>query len=467
MKRARQIMQALTAAGYEAYIVGGAVRDMVRGLEPHDIDIATNARPDQIRQAAEENGWFTVAVGEAFGVMIVQVDGQPFEVATFRGECYGADSHRPEEVWYCATLDEDLSRRDFTMNALAMDLAGRIIDRFDGMEDIRRRMIRAVGKPDLRFAEDGLRMFRAARFAAQTGFSLEADTQAAIGRNRERARGLSLERIRGELEKALLAPHPDLGLDSMLKTGLLDQSCRVKDRGVYEDVPILPELIHLDGLAQNPAYHHFDAWRHTLGTVRLVKPDLSLRWAALLHDVAKGWEGVRTVNRKGAWSDPGHEVKGAQLASAILTRLRLSDAQVRQISWLVRNHMQLPVEEYLVLRWLKQHARDFSGLASFRSAVESLLELHRADRLAGHVEPDLSTWETAAGHLGRILATMPFYPAELAISGGEIAAQLGSGPQVKSFQSDLLMRIQAGRLDHTREALLAALGARARRKTQE
>lgn len=464
VKRARQIMQALAAGGYEAYIVGGAVRDMVRGLDPHDIDIATDARPDQVRQVAEEKGWFTAAVGEAFGVMIVEVDGQAYEVATFRGERYGADSHRPEAVWYCTTLAEDLSRRDFTMNALAMSIDGQTLDLFGGMDDIRRQVIRTVGEADVRFAEDGLRMFRAARFAAQTGFSLEADTQAAMGRNRERARGLSAERIRAELEKTLLASYPDRGLDIMLKAGLFNQTCRAKDSGVYEAVPILPELVHLDGLAQNPAYHHLDAWQHTLETVRLVKPDLTLRWAALLHDVAKGWEGVRTVNRKGAWSDPGHEVKGAQLASAILTRLRLSDAAIRRISWLVRNHMRLPAAEYLALRWLKRRAGGFSGLASFCSAVESLLELHRADRLAGHVDPDLSAWEAAAGHLRQILRLMPFYPAELAVSGGEIAAQLGSGPQVKAFQSDLLMRIQAGRLDNTRAALLSALAARARRQ---
>ena len=161
-ERACQLLTALEDAGFEAYVVGGAVRDLLMGKEPHDYDITTSARPEDIRAVAEKEGWHTVEIhGEAFGIVVVVVGGQTFEVATFRGEAYGEDSHRPDTVWYADTLREDVLRRDFTVNAMAMDWRGDIYDYVGGQKDLRKKRLVTVGDPVRRFQEDALRLFRA------------------------------------------------------------------------------------------------------------------------------------------------------------------------------------------------------------------------------------------------------------------------------------------------------------------
>ncbi|MDU4962474.1 MAG: CCA tRNA nucleotidyltransferase [Sporomusaceae bacterium] len=465
MQKAKLLMQALLDKGYQAYIVGGAVRDYMMGKTASDIDIATNARPEAVRDTAAERGWPSIAVGAAFGVMVVVVDGGSYEVASYRSEIYGSDSHRPDSVAYCTTLAEDLSRRDFTMNALAMAADGELIDPYGGLADIQARRIRTVGDPLRRFAEDGLRMFRAARFSAQLGFAIDPATLQAISSCLQRISGLSVERVRTELEKTLLADYPDTGLTVMLKSGLLDGNCRRRDNGQDRAVPILPELRHLYGLPQNPCYHCFDGWGHTLAAVCQTPRDLTLRWAALLHDIGKGWPGIRIVNRQGNYSDPGHDAKGAELAAAILTRLKLPPADVKRISWLIRHHMHLPrPDDKAVLKWLKRLAKSFVRPGDMRQAVEQLLQLHRADRAGGHVIPGLDEWRQVWQLCGGLLERIPFFPEQLAVSGGEIARLLGAGVQIRQFQADLLVRVQSGLLDNSRESLLTALAARARRK---
>ena len=403
-------------------------------------------------------------VGAAFGVIVLLIGDNTFEVATYRSEVYGADSHRPASVAYCSRLDDDLARRDFTMNAMAMDIDGRVIDRYGGLNDIEKKLIRTVGDPRTRFAEDGLRMFRAARFAAQLGFTIEKDTLDAIPLCLNRVNGLSVERVRQEIEKTLLADHPDKGLTVMLRSGLLNSECRSRENGQDITVPILPELRHLDGLPQNPAYHYFDGWGHTLAVVREAPKDLVLRWAALLHDCGKGCPGVRIINKKGNWSDPGHDAKGAELAGAILNRLKLPQSEVKRIAWLIRRHMQMPAPEYkAVLKWLRRLAPTFAKAEQLQQAVRQLLDLHWADRVGGHVDPGIEEWEAVNTLTQEIFASVPFYPSQLAITGGAIAKGLGAGEQVRLFQDDLLTRIQAGQLENTRDSLMVALAARVKR----
>lgn len=458
-------MQALIQSGYEAYIVGGAVRDHILGKTSKDIDIATNALPAEIQAVAHSEGWKTIEVGAAFGVVVVVVESLAYEVTTYRSEVYGEDSHRPASVMYCTTLLADLSRRDFTMNALAMDINGKIVDEFGGIQDIQERLIRTVGEPTLRFNEDALRMFRAARFAAQLGFDIELETLAAIPDCLARVRGLSVERVRTEIEKTLLADYPENGLTVMLRSGLLDCTCRSRDKGQEMEVSILPELRHLDGLPQNPAYHYFDGWGHTMAVVKEAQPDITLRWAALLHDVAKGWEGVRIRNKKGNWSDPGHDAKGADLAKHILERLKLPPDEVNRIAWLVRRHMQMPDPNYQsVLKWLRRLSQQFTRADQMDQAVGQLLALHWADRVGGHVDPGEEEWRAVNELTKTIWTTIPFYPNQLAISGGDIAGALGAGEQVRQFQADLLIRIQSGQLENTRDSLLNALAAKAKRR---
>ncbi|BBB90965.1 MAG TPA: HD domain-containing protein [Methylomusa anaerophila] len=465
MEQARLIVKALADAGHQAYIVGGAVRDLLLGKSSQDIDIATSASADEIRQAAAAHGWGTVEVGAAFGVIIVVVGETTYDVATFRAETYGEDSHRPEQVQLGVSLTEDLQRRDFTMNAMALDIDGNIIDLFGGRDDIAAKLIRTVGNPYERFAEDALRMFRAARFAACFGFRLDPAAQAAFSPNLARVAGLSVERVRNELQATLIAPWASVGLKIMMVTGLLAAECRNTEQRVARSVPILPELGRLPGLPQNARYHKYDVWTHTLATVDNVPAAAALRWAALLHDVAKGWPGVRTVNKYGQPSDPGHERVGAEVAEQILLRLKVSSAVTGQVAWLIRRHLILPVpEEKKVLGWLRRLARDFRNIREFRQQVDQLLELHRADRLAGHTMPDIETLDRVKELVAAICRQVPFYPGQLSISGKEIAARLGTGPQVGKFQLNLLERIQTGELANTRDSLLAALTARLKRQ---
>lgn len=465
METARKIMGILNAAGYEAYIVGGAVRDMLRGAAPDDIDIATTAIPEQIIALARRQAWQAVTVGAAFGVVRVVAEGRGYELATLRSERYGADSHRPAAVTLGASLEQDLARRDFTINAMAMNDAGQIIDLFGGQKDLAARLIRAVGEPQQRFAEDGLRLFRAARFAARFDFDLESRTLAAMPAARQRVNGLSVERVRNEIEKTLLAEFASRGLEILRQTGLLAACCQAKDNRQSYPVAILPELVHLAGLPQNPRYHYYDAWQHTLAVVDAAPRTPVLRWAALLHDVAKGCPEIRTVNREGQPSDPGHDKLGAEAAAAILGRLKVERQAAARVTWLIRHHLLLPAAaEKAVIKWYKRLlSGSFKQIEEFEKAVLQLFALHEADRLGGHTQPDLAGLAAVRNLALALLHTMPFFSAQLAISGREIMDKLGSGPEVGRFQTNLLTRIQAGELVNYREPLLAALDARGRR----
>jgi len=468
METAGKIMKVLTSAGFECYIVGGAVRDIIRGVQPTDIDIVTSATPDEIVLLASQQGWSTAAVGAAFGVMLVVAGGRSYELATFRSERYGSDSHRPESVTLGVSLAEDLGRRDFTINAMAIGIDGWLVDLFGGRHDLDAGVIRTVGNAHQRFAEDGLRMFRAARFAARFGFTLERATFDAISPNLGRVAGLSVERVRTEIEKTLLAPYASQGLDIMRMTGLLAATCRNKEQGRVCAVPILPELEHLYLLSQNPKYHNYDAWQHTLAVVDLVPSEATLRWGALLHDVAKGWPGVRTINREGQPSDPGHDKAGANAAAAILARLKVERQVAERVVWLVRQHLSLPAETHkAVLKWLRRLAGGFKSRDQLSAALTQLFYLNEADRLAGHTQPDLAALKAVQAMAERILAEVPFFPAQLNLSGQQIAALLGSGPIVNRFQYNLLERIQAGRLSNSPAALTAALAARVRRMSKQ
>jgi tRNA nucleotidyltransferase (CCA-adding enzyme) len=459
-----KVLRALKKHGFEAFIVGGAVRDLLLDRKPEDFDLVTTATPGMVRDIATMHGWRTKETGKAFGVMTVIIHGQPFEVATARTECYGRDSHRPAGVQFSDSIRTDLARRDFTINAMAMGLDGAIIDPYGGREDLAAGLIRTVGSAVERFREDALRPFRALRFAAQLGFEVEESLLKAIPDSLGRIGGLAVERVLAELEKILVAPQARRGLELLVQTGLAGAACRRRSNGQEQNMPILPELERLVGLPQNPCYHLYDVWEHTLATVAAIPPELILRWAALLHDVAKGLPGVRGRNKHGGLSDPGHDKVGAQIAAVILSRLQLPVSRQKRIVWLVRNHMvALPCDRSVLIRWLKRRSLFFGSQAELREAVRQLIVLRHADLAAGKVNPDWQMVMQVEEMLDRVLATVPFYTAELKISGGDVAHQLGSGPQVGKFLADVLERVIAGRLPNSREALLNALTCRARR----
>lgn len=486
----RTILTAFNAAGFEAYLVGGAVRDLLLGLTPDDFDITTSARPEQVLQLCRQKGWPTVnKLGHNFGCVIILLDSVPTEVTTFRGERYNdADVHRPAATWYCDTLREDLSRRDFTVNAMALDLNGTLYDYFGGQEDLAKKLLRTVGDPDRRYREDALRMLRACRFTAQLGFTYVQSsgncgpygmkgTPYYLPRSYrfpvERCRGLSLERVRRELEKLLLSPHAGRGLMLMMASGLLGASCRARQNKADIDVPILPEALHLLGLRQNPRFHLYDTWEHTLLAIDNSPRQLAIRWALVLHDLGKGLPQIRTTNKEGQPSDPGHEAQSAVMAQEILTRLRYPAAFVRLVVWLVAQHMRfapmLLTGEKTLLRWVRSEAASgaFKSSAQLTEAYSLLTEVFLADMGATHARenPQLMAEGRALGEQVIELARtrMPIAPGDLAVGGRDLLALLPQA-QLKNTFSYLLERVQSGNLPNDRDALLAAVRKNIKRR---
>lgn len=486
----RAILAALNEAGFAAYLVGGAVRDLLLGLTPEDFDITTSARPEQVLSLCRQKNWPTVdKLGHNFGCVIILLDGAATEVTTFRGERYdGGDAHRPAATWYCDTLEEDLSRRDFTVNAMALDLNGALYDYYGGQRDLAGRLLRTVGDPQRRYQEDALRMLRACRFTAQLGFTYVQDggdcgpcgMQASpyyLPRSYrfpvERCRGLSLERVRRELEKLLLSQYAGRGLMLLMATGLLGASCRVRQNKQDLAVPLLPEALHLLGLPQNPRFHLYDTWEHTLLAVDNSPRQLTIRWALLLHDLGKGLPQIRTTNKEGQPSDPGHEAQSALMAREILTRLRYPDSFVRLVVWLVAQHMRfapmLLTGEKTLLRWVRSEAASglFKSSAQMTEAYALLAEVFLADMGATHARENLQLMAEgrALGEQAVELTRtrMPVAPSDLAVNGRDLLTLLPQDKLQQTF-SYLLERVQSGNLPNEREALLAAIRKNIKRR---
>jgi len=464
MDKAAILINELEKAGHRTFIVGGAVRNQLLGIPQKDIDLVTLGRPEDVCRVADKNNWKTIQVGRQFGIVVVIIEGKAFEVASARRESYGQDSHRPRDVSFVSDIKEDLARRDFTINAMALDSSGKLIDPFGGQRDLEKRIIRAVGDPVRRFSEDGLRPFRAVRFAAQLGFTVEPGTLEAISKTLFRVKGLSAERVYSELEKILLSPFAAYGLELLVITGLAGCTCIAHIDGKKQSVGILKELLHLYNLEQNPRYHFLNAWEHTLAAVDLVPPDPVLRWAALFHDAGKGTEGVRCLNKRGEIADPGHAKVSAVIPRSVLSRLGASRCLTNSVVWLVENHMSLPILSHkAVVKWLKKRAAVFSCRREMEEAVGRLLALCRADVSAGKVNPNPEGIDILAELFAVVLNQVPFYHGDLAISGKEVADRLGSGPQVSRFLDNLLERIQGGELANDYEELKAALENKVRR----
>lgn len=462
-KEVIMLLTALTSAGYESYLVGGAVRDILLQIKPQDFDIATTALPEDICKVAHHAGWKCHKFGMNFGVLVISINGMGIEVATLRGEKYGQDAHRPECVWFTNNIEDDLARRDFTVNAMAIDAQERLIDLFGGQRDLKNKVLHTVGNPEARFGEDALRMFRACRFVAQLGFDLADDAYSAISRNLHRVNGLSVERITQELNKTLMAPFAGIGLDILVTTKLAATVCHGKEHGFAKLVQVLPELEHLVDLPQNMRYHRFDVWQHTLATVSGVPSNFILRWAALLHDVGKGLAGVRTINKEGQPADFGHEKVGAELAADILARLRVKPIMVKRIKWLIANHMRFGFHmlqrRKVSARWVRHEAQSgqFRSQAELAEGYSQLLELCLSDIRASRAKPDTIHTALQYGKLLQDIAkNMPVHTADLAISGDDLVDILGKGKQIGCFMRSALQRVQEETLVNEHQALKKA-----------
>jgi tRNA nucleotidyltransferase (CCA-adding enzyme) len=420
---AGEIVRRLRRAGHEAYLAGGSVRDMLLGRTPGDYDIATSATPDEVRALFPR----TVEVGAAFGVIRVVADDGEYEVATFRTEGPYLDGRHPSSVRY-ATAREDALRRDFTINGLFYDPeTGSVQDFVGGRADLEARIVRTIGDPEARFAEDHLRMLRAVRQAAELGFEVAPETLAALRRLRAGLRTVSAERIRDEVVRILTGPDPPRGLALLRDTGLLEI--------------VLPEVAAEIGVEQPEVFHpEGDVFEHTrLAVGQLRHPSVALAMATLLHDVGK----PGTFRRADRIRFDRHDEVGAAIAGRVMERLRFSRREADRVTQLVGRHMifkDLPhMREARLRRLLAEEA------------FPELLELHRVDCVASH--GDLSTYEWVRERLARI-ADEPLVPPRLITGNDLIDLGLRPGPQI----GEILRSVEDARLEgrvRTRDEALA------------
>lgn len=404
----RYVVEKLKEAGFHAYIVGGAVRDLLLDATPKDWDVATNARPEQVMEVFPR----AVPVGLKFGtVAVLTPDVGSVEITTFRRDGRYVDGRRPEEVYYTDNLLEDLSRRDLTINAMAMTETGDFLDPFSGAKDLEAGIIRTVGNPVERFKEDALRMMRIYRFAARYGFTVDKQTFDATMEMAEDIRRVSMERIWSELIGTLVAPDARKGLEGLMESGLL----RV----------IIPEIAPLVGFDQRSKYHMFDLWEHTLQVVQNTPAHAVLRTVALLHDIAKPV--TQTIAEDGVAHYIGHDRKGAEMSDAILRRLKVSNDFRKEVVDLIRLHM-FPEEAGVkaVRRLLRDHGEEF---------VRELLTFRDADMKATGRYPN--------GFRSRLWDVVVEIKEQggapkLAINGHDIMAILGvTGPEVGKWKRHL------------------------------
>ncbi|MBN1600486.1 MAG: CCA tRNA nucleotidyltransferase [Chitinispirillaceae bacterium] len=394
------IVETLRKNGFEAYFAGGFVRDLILdSAEKGDIDIATNAKPQTIAALFPN----TVDVGEQFGVMVVVLKGQPFEVATFRSDIGIHDGRHPSSVVF-TDAKTDALRRDFTINGMFYDpQTGSIIDFVNGSEDCRAGIIRAIGDPQLRFREDYLRMLRAIRFSARFKFAIEPDTWKAIVENASRINEISPERIFTELTRMLCGPHPDKAIELLRENGILNE--------------VLPEVAALSGVEQPPEFHpEGDVFIHTIKALHLLSnnPSPVLAWSVLLHDIGKPPTLTRSHDRV---RFNNHDRVGAEMAVTVLKRLRASNAIIDGVKACIENHMNFMNVTRMRLSTLKKFL--------VRPTLKDELELHRVDCLASH--GDISNCSFLEEQL-KNLPVEHIKPAPLLTGKDLIALGLKPGP---------------------------------------
>jgi poly(A) polymerase len=430
---ATSIVRTLRDAGHQAYLVGGCVRDLLLGREPADYDISTDATPDEVMRIFPD----TYAVGVQFGVVLVPppktsetgTNNETVEVATFRSDIGYTDGRHPDEVRFTKDSREDVARRDFTINGLLLDpITNQVLDFVGGREDLDAGIIRAIGNPELRFAEDKLRMLRAVRFASRFGYGIEPGTFAAIQTLASQIHQVSRERVRDELTRMLTEGHAREAFTLLDETGLLRE--------------ILPEISAMKGVQQPPQFHpEGDVFVHTMLLLsKLPHPCApTLAWGALLHDVGKP-PTFRVAPDRIRFD--GHVDIGVRMAEKICDRLRFSNSEKNQIPALVENHMRFADVE----RMKESTFKRFIRIPQFGEH----LELHRLDCESAHA--DLSLYDFTRNKMAE-LTPEAIRPAPLVTGEDLIAAGYSPGPRFK----EILSAVEDGQLEGSWESKDAAM----------
>ena len=426
----QDIMRALEGAGHSAHCVGGCVRDTLLGRTPGDWDVTTSARPEAVMALFGDRA---VPTGLLHGTVTVRTEAGGVEITTHRREGAYLDHRRPSTVDFSASLEEDLARRDFTVNAMAVDLRGILTDPFGGRRDLAAGVLRCVGEPERRFREDGLRIIRALRFAAQLDFVPAPETAAALRRCGHLLRLQAAERLEGELTRLLCGRRPlPVLLDYPLVLG-----------------EAVPELLPAVGFDQRNRHHCYDVWEHTARSVALAPPDPALRWTMLLHDLGK--PETFSLDERGEGHFRGHGERSFRIAGAVLERLRAGRRLREAVLPLVRWHdAPLSATERGIRRALRRFGEE---------GLRRLIAVQRADNLA-----QAPAWRSRQAHLDQVETMLDlalregqcFSLGQLAVDGRDLLALGLTGRQVGETLRRLLDEVVEGRLPNDKGLLLAA-----------
>lgn len=427
----RKIIEKLEEAGFEAYAVGGCIRDSILGRQPNDWDITTSARPLEIKALFRR----TVDTGLQHGTVTVLLGGEGYEVTTYRIDGEYEDGRHPKEVVFTSNLTEDLRRRDFTINAMAYSERDGLVDVFDGMGDIEKGVIRCVGNAEERFTEDALRMLRAVRFSAQLGFSIEESTREAIAKLAGNLSKISAERIQAEMTKLLMSPHPE-ELRTAYETGIT--------------AVILPEFDRMMGTEQHTPHHFCTVGEHTLWALINVRADKVLRLAMLFHDMGK--PAVRAADEKGQDHFIGHPEESVRVANEVLHRWKFDNDTINKVKCLVRFHDLRPA---LTPRSVRRMAHKVGG-----AMMPLLFEVQRADILAQsgcRREEKLHSLEMVGRIYEEVLEKgQCLSMKELAVSGKDLIADgMEPGKEIGRVLEALLNDVLEEPEHNTKEYLLA------------
>jgi poly(A) polymerase/tRNA nucleotidyltransferase (CCA-adding enzyme) len=431
---ALEVIKKLKEQGFQAYLVGGCIRDLLLGITPQEWDITTNASPQQVSRLFEK----VIPTGIEFGTVTILLADGTYEVTTFRSDEKYLDGRHPAKVTFTDNLHQDLSRRDFTINALAFDPETQeIIDDFHGQEDLKQKIIRAIGNPVERFSEDGLRPIRACRLAAKLEFDIEPETFQAIPKTLEIVKKVAPERIHDEIIKLLQAPRPSVGFELMRKSGLLKL--------------LMPELESCYGVEQPPKYHKYDVYWHSLYSCDAAPQDQYLiRLAALLHDIGK-------PPCKVGYTFYNHDQLGAKMAEEILKRLKFSNSDIKAVSNLIKNHMF----EYSST-WSDAAVRRFIRRVGGTEEVKRLFLLRKADAKGMEREIEAEYLNELQARIDKIIADEnALHVSDLKVDGNDVMRilKIPPGPKVGQVLNFLLEKV----LDHPelnqRETLLKLIHA--------
>ena len=436
LKDSKILIDKLIDCGYQAYAVGGAVRDFLMGVKNSDIDLTTSATPSEVLEVFKD--YRVILTGAKHGTVTVVLNGKNYEITTFRKESAYFDNRHPDAVEYITNLQEDLKRRDFTINAMAYNESEGFIDIFNGKEDLTNKIIRAVGDPDLRFKEDALRILRALRFSSTLNFKIEENTANAIIKNANLLKNVSVERIYNEVSALLLGQ----GVEEVL----------IKFREVF--FVIIPELKRCYNFNQKSKYHAYDVYTHTVKSVSNSKKDLIVRWALLLHDIEK--PSCFSVSSDGAGHFYGHQIKSSKTAEVILRRLKADNKTINLVKNLIYLHdSKTDLTRAQIKRQMSKYDYEF---------LSYLTEVRIGDAIAHatpFVENRIKNAKNYFSTVNDILNKGECYNLkQLNVSGLDIQNLGFSGEQISQKLNYLLGAVIDGKVENSKAKLLEYLNAK-------